>query len=408
MIKSECLLLRLRASAFCCAMLAVPLTLAAAEPDSGTSPSISFKGFGTLGMAHSDDSRAQFVRDLSQPHGLQSGWSAQTDSVLGLQANMRINAQTEAVIQGVTRYRYDGSYKPELTWAFLRHDFSPDFSARVGRLGTEFYMLADSRLVGYANLTLRPPPDYYGPLVMSYFDGFDLSSTTKLGPGLLRGKLFAGYAAEKTPFVAQLTWDLQHSPMIGGHVDYLSGPWQFRLGHTQIRFKNEQPLNEVAGINVIGLAPELTVVDKWARYDSLGVVYDKGPLQVQAMASQIRYETAAYEDTRSAYLITAYRLSQIPLTPYIGYSQVKSNASRLTTPLPPMLITQIGQLTGQTHSDQHTVSFGARWDFRQDMALKAQLDLIRGTPKSVFPFRDDVPGWDGRMNVFSLALDFVF
>jgi hypothetical protein len=73
-----------------------------------------------------------------------------------------------------------------------------------------------------------------------------------------------------------------------------------------------------------------------------------------------------------------------------------------------MLITQIGQLTGQTHSDQHTVSFGARWDFRQDMALKAQLDLIRGTPKSVFPFRDDVPGWDGRMNVFSLALDFVF
>ena len=341
-----------------------PLHSAAAESVDRPLPGLSFKGFGTLGMAHSDDGNAQFVRDLSQPQGLQSGWSGKTDSVFGLQANLKINEQSEAIVQGISRYRYNGTYTPELTWAFLRQDFSPDFTARVGRLGTEFYMMADSRLVGYANLTVRPPPDYYGPLVISYFDGFDLSATQKTPLGLLRGKLFAGYAAEKTPFVDPLTWKLNGSPIIGGHLDYLVGPWQIRLGHAQIRFKHDQPL------------------------------------------SQIRYETASYEDSKAAYGIAAYRLEY--LTPYLGYSRAKSKASLLTTPLPPLLGTQLSQLTAQTHSDQQTFTLGARWDFRQNLALKAQVDIIRGTPQSLFPFRNSIPGWDGRMKIVSLTLDFVF
>ena len=383
-----------------------PLHSAAAESVDRPLPGLSFKGFGTLGMAHSDDGNAQFVRDLSQPQGLQSGWSGKTDSVFGLQANLKINEQSEAIVQGISRYRYNGTYTPELTWAFLRQDFSPDFTARVGRLGTEFYMMADSRLVGYANLPVRPPPDYYGPLVISYFDGFDLSATQKTPLGLLRGKLFAGYAAEKTPFVDSLTWKLNGSPIIGGHLDYLIGPWQIRLGHAQIRFKHDQPLNELAGLDVTGLAPELSVANKWANYDSLGIVYDKGPLQIQGMISQIRYETASYEDSKAAYGIDAYRLEY--LTPYLGYSRAKSKASLLTTPLPPLLGTQLSQLTAQTHSDQQTFTLGARWDFRQNLALKAQVDIIRGTPQSLFPFRNSVPGWDGRMKIVSLTLDFVF
>lgn len=368
------------------------------------------KGFGTLGVAYSGNERAQFVRDLSQPSGLQSGWSAKTDSLIGLQANLRVDEQNEAVIQAVSRYHASGNYAPELTWAFLRHDFSPDFSVRFGRLGTEFYMLADSRLVGYANLTLRPPPDYYGPLVISYFDGIDLSATEKVDSGqlsgLLRGKAFVGHAAEKAPFSNPLIWDMKRSLLLGGHVDFLSGPWQLRLGHTQIRFSQNQPLNQAAGMDVFAIAPELSVAGKWTHYDSLGVVYDKGPLQIQAMASRIHHQAKSYEEGRAAYLIAAYR--QGPVTPYLGYSRVKSTPEALTAPLPPSLLAQLSQLVAQTHSDQHTVTIGARWDFRENLALKAQADLIRGTPRSVFSFPFGASGWSGRMNVFSLALDFVF
>lgn len=388
------------------ALLAIPCAQAAEGESFEAQPWFTLKGFGTAGVVRSDDQHSQFVRDLSQPNGLKGRWSGKIDSVLGVQADFNFSEKSSAVIQGISRYRYDGSWRPELSWAFLRHDFSPDVTARLGRLGTEFYMLADSRLVGYSNLTIRPSPDYYGPLVISYFDGFDISATTQAGPGLLRGKLFAGVAAEKTPFVEPLTWDLRDSPMVGGNLDYLVGAWQFRLGHAQIRFKNQQPLDEMVGFPITSAAPELSIVNTSTNFDSVGILYDEGPLQVHGMLSRIGYESAAYEDTKAGYVVAGYRMGR--LTPYVGLSQVKSKPAKLTTPLPPPLAQQIRQVMAQTHSHQRTITLGARWDFQQNLALKAQVDLVRGHADSRFPFRNSDADWDGRMNVFSLALDFVF
>ena len=66
------------------------------------------------------------------------------------------------------------------------------------------------------------------------------------------------------------------------------------------------------------------------------------------------------------------------------------------------------------HSDQHTFFVGGRWDLRENLALKAQVDLIRGESTSLFPYRQVTTNWDGstnfdgHMTVYSLALDFVF
>ena len=49
-----------------------------------------------------------------------------------------------------------------------------------------------------------------------------------------------------------------------------------------------------------------------------------------------------------------------------------------------------------------------RWDFRHNMDLKAQFDVVRGTPQSIFPTRWEQPDYNGRMNISSLAMDFVF
>jgi len=45
----------------------------------------------------------------------------------------------------------------------------------------------------------------------------------------------------------------------------------------------------------------------------------------------------------------------------------------------------------------------------RNIAVKAQWDGIRGEASSLFPYRQDNRArWDGRMDVFSLTLDFVF
>jgi hypothetical protein len=81
-------------------------------------------------------------------------------------------------------------------------------------------------------------------------------------------------------------------------------------------------------------------------------------------------------------------------------------------PLPSSAIAGIDDLTaslvGQSLTDQHTYTVGARWDLQRNLALKAQVDWIRGKPASKFLFKETQAGWDGNMSVFSLALDFVF
>lgn len=387
----------------------------AAEPVGGAAAGdgLTLRGFGTIGIARSDNDQAQFVRDLSQPEGLTTDWSGKIDSMIGLQAGYRFDGELEGVVQAISRYRYDGSYRPEISWAFLRYDPDPALNLRVGRLGTEFYMQADSRLVGYSNLTVRPPPDYFGPLVFSYFDGLDIDATAPVGNGLLRGKLFAGISPETTPFVADITWDLSGSWLVGGYLDYLAGPWQVRIGHAQVRFDNELPLDRLPGFGgITSRVPDLSVAGKWTRFDSLGVVYDRGPLQLQLMLGWTEHDSKSFEDTRAGYAIAAYRIRNV--TPYIGYSRTRSTPVELPASLPPLDAAQAQALAAGTHSDQHTWFLGGRWDIRQDLALKAQVDWIEGSPKSVFPFRDsvpfgaDAPVWSGRMTVFSLVLDFVF
>lgn len=380
---------------------------AAEEPEATSEGRLAVTGFGTLGMARTDNDAIRYVRDLSQPTGVGKAWSGRIDSLLGIQANYRFDEQWEGVAQAVSRYRHDRSHDPELTWAFLRYDPTPALGLRAGRLGTEFYMLADSRLVGYANLAARPPIDYFGTLIFSYIDGVDASATQPVGPGLLRGKLFAGRSPETTPFMADTPWDLSGTRLVGGHVDYLAGPWQLRAGHARVRWARDAPLDSLVGFDIEAAEPELSIAKTTTRFDSLGAVYDEGPLQVQFMLSRTAHDSLAYEDSRAGFVIAAYRIGDI--TPYLGYAWSKSKPDNYASPSPEPLASLINGLTVGSHSDQYTWSLGARWDVARNLALKAQVDRIHGAPSSRFLYRDIAAhAWDGHLTVLSLALDFVF
>ena len=374
--------------------------------DTPASPAFSLHGFGTLGMVRTDEDHAQFIRDLSQPSGAGTQWATKVDSLLGIQANVQFGPSTEGVVQAVTRYHADSSYRPELVWAFLRHDFSPSFSLRAGRLGTEFYMLGDSRLVGYSNISVRPSPDFYGSLVFSYIDGADVSATLPVASGLLKGKLFTGQSPEKTPY-SGLLWDLKGSNLLGGYLDYSRGPWQFRMSHAQVKFQHEMPVDELTGIPYFALVPEMAMANRRVSFSSIGLVYDPGPLNVQFMLNQIQHDGPAYADSRAGYILAAYRLGKV--TPYLGMSRSVSDAKSLPVIGQPDVDALTASLVTHSYIDQHTFTLGGRWDFQKNLALKTQVDWVRGSPASVFLLKvSESGGWQGNITVFSLALDFVF
>lgn len=177
-----------------CSLLFVSSTAQAIELANGR---LSLNGFGTLGMAKSTDSDAEFIRDISQKRGSAGEWDADIDSRFGLQLGAPLTDTLDAVVQGVSRYNYDGNYDPTVTWAFLRYAPDPAMTIRVGRVALDTYMLADSRDVGYSYVWVRPPVDYYGTRHLSHIDGADIVLRRPLGDGLLWGKLFAGRADER-------------------------------------------------------------------------------------------------------------------------------------------------------------------------------------------------------------------
>lgn len=377
----------------------------------GETDQFSLRGFGTLGLARSSSDHAKFVRDLSQPDGISEGrWSGRIDSTLGVQANWQASTELEFVGQVVSRLRYDGSRDPELMWAYGKWEPDARVSLRAGRIGADFMMLADSRLVGYSYLPVRPSADFFGPLFFSHFDGADASLSLPLADGIVRSKLFAGATQEKaigTPGV----WDTRGSPVRGVVLDYMKGEWLFRANYAQIKFADNinfsTLINGLRGVGANAAADLLLTKDKVARFYSIGAVYDRGPLQVQMMLNRITQESAVFQNSHAGYLLASYR--QGTVTPYTGVSWWKTNYKHYTTGLPPNpLNVFFNEVMNASGADQRTYTLGARWDVMTNVALKLQWDAIHGDAGSRFPYASADAGWNGRTHVISTTMDFVF
>jgi hypothetical protein len=362
------------------------------------------QGFGTLGATRTTSDEVDFVRDLSQPRGAGKDWDARVDSVFGVQAHWQISRKLEVTGQVVSRYRYDRTFTPEFSWAYLKYEPSPNLSLRAGRLGTDFFMMADSRLVGYSYLPVRPPGDFFWSLPFYSLNGADAVMTLPAGEHLFRGKLFYGISDGYLPLGGK-QWVLNGSTMAGGYLDYLVGAWHFRAGYANLRFKHDLPLDEPLQASLPPAAAAqaadfLGVAHTSSHYYSLGAAYDRGPWQVHLMLNHCDQGSQTFESSDSGYFLAGYRVASV--TPYFGYSWASS------VPRQGALNPVVGAIMADTHVDQKTTIVGARWDLAKNLALKAQWDGIRGEPTSKLPYRRDQTGWLGKMDVFSLTMDFIF
>ncbi|MFZ6766257.1 porin [Undibacterium sp. Di26W] len=393
----------------------------AAEEDK----SYSVSGFGTLGVVHSNTRDVDIVRDLTQPYGV--GYSRQTDfgvdSNLGLQINYRPSENFDTALQVVAR-RSAEVHQPQLTWAYARYLPNDTVQLRAGRLGFDVYLLADSRNVAYSYQWVRPPVDFFGNVVITYFDGADVVVSRPLGEGIVRAKFFAGVARERTTTDSQYNYlSLNGSPLTGAHIEYQSQNWIYRVGYSELKFKHEFPplqglldgfrspaLNAVFPY-AAGLGNALSMENKRFKYLSAGAAYDNGPLQVQLMVNRLSSESLLFPASRSAYLTMGYRIDN--WTPYATYSINKTEDQKIPASLPTgispgidMLVAGFNQSISSQFNHQTTLSIGVRYDLTEKSNLKLQVDQIHAD--QFLLVRNAQPGWNGKARLFSLAFNFIF
>jgi hypothetical protein len=399
---------------------------------------LSFRGFGTLGLVYSSEDQADFVGNLFQPNGAGHNRPVDfgVDSKLGAQMDVRITDSLSAVVQVVSQHRYDNRYWPDLEWANLKYEFTPDVSVRAGRTVSGTFLVSESRLVGFAYPWVRPPLEVYGLSPITSRDGIDASYRFRVHGFTNTIQLGYGATTEQLPDGSD-----------GGSIDAKNyfeisntterGPFSTRIGVSYGRVDVRSELDELLDAftafgnaidGIPGLEPAAAqarrIVERYELDDApiwlltVGGTYDPGDWLL--MAELARFEGSGFLSDATAWYVTGgYRIGAF--TPYLTYAWLRADhrfdAGITTTGLPLELATGASGLNAGLEStlasldfSQTTMAVGVRWDFRRDAAVKLQyehVDLRSGSPGRLGNVQSDFdPG--GRVDVISLTIDFVF
>ncbi len=401
-------------------LLMLPLGQHAQAFDLGTDR-LRISGFGTLGLTWGGKKDYGLQKEFI--HDPQFGSvSILTDSVFGLQVDFNIAKNLDATIQAVAEDRIRQDFNNIVDWAYLSYRPTANSVIRAGRMGVDLFMLSEYRNVGYAYLWTHPVIEFYKPISLSHYEGFDFRYSRRIKPGYFEFKVFGGQTGSDID-VGSGELNLRMRPFVGFNTSLEDNDWKIRLTYTTtntafIKAPADPLVNALNQVpqalwpQAAGLHDRLKGVDTQTHYFSVGFSYDKYNWVVQSEFALIASRWVSVDMT-NGYLSAGRRFG--PVTLYTVGSYARSNSqprvdqNQLFSADLQGLATATQNLLNAVHIDQNTVSVGLRWDFHPRAALKAQWDHTwtrkhgGGLLDLKIPLDHDIT-----LNTFSANLNFVF
>ena len=346
----------------------------------------SLHGFGTLGYVSLDESDRAFVRDGTQNGAALRGSPWRRDTRFGLQGNLTINPQWEAMLQVVAREQAIKTVNSAVDWAFVKYVPTPGIELRLGRLALDLSMLADQRNIGYTYDWVRPPMELYGSQSLQKIDGIDLTHRFTLAGSNVRLRAALGKSEDDVPMdTGTLNVRMDHIASVS--LGVTQGPWHFNAGIGAGRFATEwlAPASYRALLTAAVPAwPDAArVLDAYRiggtslRTASLGLEYDDGLWKVIGELAWVDRSGPRVSQGTRGYLSVGRRFGDF--TPFVLLSA--SRDQRHFDMGAPLLPPAVLALRDFAHTDlntnrlqQRSIGLGLRWDFAPNMALKTQID----------------------------------
>lgn len=414
-----------------CAVLALGIGTAAAQPVTPAPSEFRISGFGTVGIAHIDGPDGwAFKRDGTQPDN-RHATRADLDSRLGLQLNYAPMREFELVAQVVATRRTAAARSGDaIEWAFAAWRPDADWTVRGGRMNLDAFLLSDYRHVGFAYPFIRPPVDVYAQLPGS-FDGIDVARSWNTAGGLWRAKVYAGRSATFSDASTRLSLEPSYGAVVSREADGLL----LRASAARTRFNSGigsvqqllDALGPLAALPIPDVAAQaadfrskLSLDDVNLNYISLGARYEAGLWLASSEYTRTSGQPlVAYS---SAYASVGRRFGA--LTAVAAASRVKSSNPPAAAPNWGAALTPVlgpaGAAQAQFLADsaatvvntfrvaQSTWSLGARYDLDARYAVKVQWDRIRVDANGGRLWGGDRTFGAADANVTSVAVDFVF
>lgn len=441
-------------------LVAVLASLAAVSPASAQEaetapnarPMLQWSGFGTLGLTQHDNTGASPIFAFSQKAPARSGLSANLDSVLGVQLDVRPLEGTSVTLQAVARA--GDELEPKVRMAYVRQQLGQDGAVRLGRIRSPFYLDSDVSEIGFAYLLTRPALPLYNVAAnnVPHVDGGDIQWRYSAGSAALLVQGFAGSSGYQhifynlepavhadakfrgikglalslslpdVTFRASRTWVDEYS-MRSSAIDQInSGLTQMAGGLALVASNPYLP-----DVLRAGLATQAKAIEGYVNPFDNRPIYTSLGFDATYQSWRLLGEWAVF-DSRSA-MVGRYRGYQATVaytlgdfTPYLTSSRNDRLGSPMDTSalhatgLDPTLDgglaamqSALNRASQFANLSARSTGLGLRWDCRDNVALKFQYDRMK-TPSVTSPGVFAVPSLPFRnsINLFSATLDFVF
>lgn len=389
-------------------------------------------GFATLGIAMSDNPDLVFRRDVTKDDGAyKHSGSWKSDSLLGLQWQADWSPEWGTMVQLVAKDRFKNSLANSLEWAFVRYRPVDGLDLRLGRLGTDVFMLSEYRQVGYAMPWVRPPHDLYGITSIYHLDGADLNKRFELGAAMLNIKAFYGNSNEDYPTGFNDGQGIKIGfDAYGAGTSLEWGNWKLRYTYAQVEMNSDHTKGLRQGLQALALwwpnaaiySAQLETENKRFDYNQVGLNYDNNDWWLQGEYVRLGSELALVSAGQHAYLSVGKRFGGLSIYALTGYAEPENPLIVVQQPLisfPEPIGQQIDYLAKATERSlngvrikQRSYGLGARWDFAPKMALKIQLEQFdvdkAGTNLWLRTDSGQIAVQDPQSTVLSLALDVLF
>ena len=397
----------------------------AAAPDEPASM-FTVRGFGTLGVVHSDQGLADFTssRVESVGAGYTDAWSAAVDSLLGAQVDARFTPQFSAVLQVIAEQNANSGFAPHVEWAFLKYQFTPDFSVRLGRTAIEAFLLTDSRNVGFAFPFIRPPTEVYNLVPVTNSDGIDFSyrvSVADVSNTVDASVGFDHYQYSYPNSNATGTADATQQISVVDTLQRGSASLRLTYGQARLTVPAFEPLFDAFrefGPQGVGIADLYSTDDRVIAYYGISAAYEPGNWFLMAELGRVNFHSALGENT-GWYVSGGHSFGKF--TPYATYAQIRPNVGTRSTgldlsTLPPALAPEAATLNAELNAtlglmaSQRTLSLGARVDVTSSIDLKLQWDRTNLGANSQGWLTNLQPGFQlgSSFTLVSATLNFVF
>jgi len=361
----------------------------------------SFSGFGTVGVVHSTEDKADFTSDFQANKGVGASHSTSfnPDSRLALQVDARFNDNFSGVLQVASEYAVDDSFKPLVTLAHLKYRFSPDFAVRLGRINAPLYMLSESQRIGYSTPWVRPPYEVYNYLLQ--MDGIEGTYGFNVGDTALAVQAFYGRIDSEVVDVD----DFRGLSLTADH-GFHSFRASYIKGNVQYSTPSIEALFTVYGQLMPQVAARLDPRDMQGSFSGLGYAYDPGNWFLRTEVIQADYAPSLAGKTTSGYLSAGWRAGT--LTPSFTFAHV--DVSDLDAPGAIDRLGLLNQAVAQNNASRHSYTASLRWDVYENIDVKFQASHIKNHAGSYGDMANFQPGFapGSSYNLISASVDFVF